>query len=188
VAKINPVKVKQDADKLEKAGKLPEAIALFKQVIEDNPRDWNIINKVGDLYKRAKAGEDFTQMARKENDERMFAAEAPLDIAPSSFAIAKVRDALPKLQPGQVSEPIQDGNAYYLVKLEERTPGVVHAFDEQDVQLKIRTELRLEQYRKLREMDFLRLTKGAAIRADEDMAAIALDMAMQKYAQYAAAK
>jgi len=50
VAKINPVKVKQDADKLEKAGKLPEAIALYKQVIEDNPRDWNIINKVGDLY------------------------------------------------------------------------------------------------------------------------------------------
>jgi pilus assembly protein FimV len=50
VAKINPVKVKQDAEKLEKAGKLTEAIALFKQVIEDNPRDWNIINKVGDLY------------------------------------------------------------------------------------------------------------------------------------------
>ncbi|HET6898758.1 MAG TPA: tetratricopeptide repeat protein, partial [Vicinamibacteria bacterium] len=50
MAKINPVKVKQDADKLEKAGKLPEAIALYKQVIEDNPRDWNIINKVGDLY------------------------------------------------------------------------------------------------------------------------------------------
>jgi tetratricopeptide (TPR) repeat protein len=50
VAKINPVKVKQDAEKLEKAGKLTEAIALFKQVIDDNPRDWNIINKVGDLY------------------------------------------------------------------------------------------------------------------------------------------
>ena len=50
MAKINPVKVKQDAEKLEKAGKLTEAIALFKQVIDDNPRDWNIINKVGDLY------------------------------------------------------------------------------------------------------------------------------------------
>ncbi|HEU0108680.1 MAG TPA: tetratricopeptide repeat protein, partial [Vicinamibacteria bacterium] len=50
MAKINPVKVKQDAEKFEKAGKLPEAIALFKQVIDDNPRDWNVINKVGDLY------------------------------------------------------------------------------------------------------------------------------------------
>src|SRR5713101_667756 len=50
VAKINPVKVKQDAEKLEKAGKVTDAIALYKQLIEDNPRDWNVINKVGDLY------------------------------------------------------------------------------------------------------------------------------------------
>ena len=50
MAKINPVKLKQDADKLEKAGKLDQAIALYRQVIEDNPRDWNTINKVGDLY------------------------------------------------------------------------------------------------------------------------------------------
>jgi len=58
VAKINPVKVKQDADKLEKAGKLPEAIALYKQVIDDNPRDWNIINKVGDLYAKLNKNKD----------------------------------------------------------------------------------------------------------------------------------
>jgi tetratricopeptide (TPR) repeat protein len=50
VAKINPVKLKQDADKLEKAGKLEQAIGLYRQIIEDNPRDWNTINKVGDLY------------------------------------------------------------------------------------------------------------------------------------------
>ena len=67
MAKINPVKVKQDADKLEKAGKLPEAIALYKQVIEDNPRDWNIINKVGDLYaklnKNREAAEYYAKVA-----------------------------------------------------------------------------------------------------------------------------
>jgi tetratricopeptide (TPR) repeat protein len=50
VAKINPVKLKQDADKLEKAGKLDQAIGLYRQITEDNPRDWNTINKVGDLY------------------------------------------------------------------------------------------------------------------------------------------
>jgi tetratricopeptide (TPR) repeat protein len=50
VAKINPVKVRQDADKLEKAGKLDQAIVLFRQIVEDNPRDWNTINKIGDLF------------------------------------------------------------------------------------------------------------------------------------------
>jgi len=52
LAKINPVKLKQDADKLEKAGRLDQAIALFKQVVDDNPRDWNIVKKIGDLYAR----------------------------------------------------------------------------------------------------------------------------------------
>ncbi|HUG54440.1 MAG TPA: tetratricopeptide repeat protein [Vicinamibacteria bacterium] len=67
MAKINPVKVKQDADKLEKAGKLPEAIALYKQVIDDNPRDWNVINKVGDLYAKLnrfrEAAEQYAKVA-----------------------------------------------------------------------------------------------------------------------------
>jgi len=52
VAKINPVKVKQDADKLEKAGKIEQAITLYRQLVEDNPRDWNTVKKIGDLYSR----------------------------------------------------------------------------------------------------------------------------------------
>ena len=67
MAKINPVKVKQEADKLEKAGKVQEAIGLYKQLVEDNPRDWNIINKVGDLYaklnKFREAAEQYAKVA-----------------------------------------------------------------------------------------------------------------------------
>ena len=63
MAKINPVKVKQDADKLEKAGKVTEAIALYKQVIDDNPRDWNVINKVGDLYAKLNKFKDAARAA-----------------------------------------------------------------------------------------------------------------------------
>jgi pilus assembly protein FimV len=50
VAKVNPVKLKQEAEKLEKAGRPDQAIALYKQIADDNPRDWNVINKIGDLY------------------------------------------------------------------------------------------------------------------------------------------
>jgi tetratricopeptide (TPR) repeat protein len=67
MAKINPVKLKQDADKLEKGGRLDQAIALYKQVIDDNPRDWNVINKVGDLYaklnKNREASEQYAKVA-----------------------------------------------------------------------------------------------------------------------------
>jgi pilus assembly protein FimV len=67
VAKINPVKVKQDADKLEKAGRLDQAIVLYRQVVEDNPRDWNTINKIGDLYakmnKVREASQEYAKVA-----------------------------------------------------------------------------------------------------------------------------
>jgi tetratricopeptide (TPR) repeat protein len=52
LAKINPVKLKQDAEKLEKAGRADQAILLYRQIVEDNPRDWNTVKKIGDLYVR----------------------------------------------------------------------------------------------------------------------------------------
>ena len=50
MAKINPIKTRQEAEKAEKAGKLDQAIPLYRQLLEDNPRDWNTINKIGDLF------------------------------------------------------------------------------------------------------------------------------------------
>ncbi len=67
MAKINPVKVKQDAEKLEKEGKLDKAIGLYRQITDDNPRDWNTINKIGDLYAKLnrtrEAGEEYAKVA-----------------------------------------------------------------------------------------------------------------------------
>jgi pilus assembly protein FimV len=58
VAKINPVKLKQDADKEEKAGRLEKAILLLRQIVDDNPKDWNTVNKIGDLYARLGRNKD----------------------------------------------------------------------------------------------------------------------------------
>ncbi|HVR70142.1 MAG TPA: tetratricopeptide repeat protein, partial [Vicinamibacteria bacterium] len=67
MAKVNPVKLKQDADKLEKSGKLDQAIVLYRQIVEDNPRDWNTINKIGDLFaklsKPREAGAEYAKVA-----------------------------------------------------------------------------------------------------------------------------
>ncbi|HEY6549063.1 MAG TPA: tetratricopeptide repeat protein, partial [Vicinamibacteria bacterium] len=61
MAKINPVKVKQDAEKEEKAGRIDKAIELYKQLVADNPRDWNTIKKVGDLYARINRNKEASQ-------------------------------------------------------------------------------------------------------------------------------
>jgi len=68
VAKINPVKLKQDADKAEKDGRLDKAIDFLKQIVQENPRDWNTVNKVGDLYAKLNnpkaANDQYVKVAR----------------------------------------------------------------------------------------------------------------------------
>ena len=67
MAKINPVKLKQDAEKLEIAGRPDQAVVLYRQILEENPRDWNVINKIGDIYAKMnrvkEAGEEYAKVA-----------------------------------------------------------------------------------------------------------------------------
>jgi len=146
------------------------------------------ITKVNEKLKRAKAGEDFAKMCTEENDERMFAGKDPIETAPASFSIPKVREVLKTLRPGQVSDIIEDRGAFYLVRVEARQEGIVHAFDEQKVQDMIRLKLRTTQLRTLREQERVKLARTALITMDQDRVNIAIEMAMQKYVQYAAAK
>jgi len=41
------------AEKLLRQGKLEQAIAEYLRLVEDQPRDWNTANLLGDLYVRA---------------------------------------------------------------------------------------------------------------------------------------
>ena len=60
------------AEKLLRQGKLQPAIEEYLRVVEDQPRDWNTANLVGDLYVRAgqidKAVEQFTRIADSLSD------------------------------------------------------------------------------------------------------------------------
>ena len=52
MAKINPVKLKQDADAAEHSGRFDRAIDALRQLLQENPRDWVTVNRIGDLYAR----------------------------------------------------------------------------------------------------------------------------------------
>ena len=66
--KINQVKLKQDADAAEKAGRFDKAIDALKQIVQDNPRDWTTVNRIGDLYTKLNntkaANEQYVKVAR----------------------------------------------------------------------------------------------------------------------------
>ncbi len=63
----------RSAEKLLRQGKLVQAIAEYLRVVEEQPRDWNTANVLGDLYVRAgqtdKAVEQFTRIADSLNEE-----------------------------------------------------------------------------------------------------------------------
>jgi Flp pilus assembly protein TadD len=43
----------RQAERLKGQGRLDLAIAEYVRLVEDQPRDWNTINALGDLYLRA---------------------------------------------------------------------------------------------------------------------------------------
>jgi tetratricopeptide (TPR) repeat protein len=72
----------RNAEKLLRQGKPDQAIAEYVRVVEDQPRDWNTANILGDLYVRArkidKAVEQFIRIADSLNDEGFFPKAAAL--------------------------------------------------------------------------------------------------------------
>ncbi|GLH73554.1 hypothetical protein GETHLI_20560 [Geothrix limicola] len=46
---IDRVRVKKEADKLLTAGKVERAIEEFQKLVDDNPKDYNTLNQIGDL-------------------------------------------------------------------------------------------------------------------------------------------
>jgi hypothetical protein len=161
------------------------------------------IDKVMDKYNRARAGEDFEKIVIGENDEPIFAKSDLGEMSPDAFAIAKVRETLKKLRPGDISEPIEEPSAYYVVQLVERKPGRVRPFEELAVQEAIKSELRTRQYNALRNRHQQQLLASAVLRPslpvltgqqppateqEKQMLNTALDMALQRYLEYASAK
>jgi tetratricopeptide (TPR) repeat protein len=55
---LDRAKAVQQAEKFVKSGKIADAITAYKKLAEDNPRDMNVFNKLGDLCVRANKSQD----------------------------------------------------------------------------------------------------------------------------------
>ena len=152
--------------------------------------------KITAMYQKATTGvDDFTAMCTTENDDASLAkSKGDLGMREQGSlppAFEKVEAEIWKLQPGQITNPIDTGAAFYLAKVEEVRPGLVRPFNEQpngersSVQEEIKSKLQKEQFRELSQEIDTRLRKNSYIRTDEVMMTLCLDMAMQRYAAVA---
>jgi peptidyl-prolyl cis-trans isomerase C len=79
-----------------------------------------------EVYQRAAKGEDFKKLAEEFTDNR--SSIEINDMALSSFE-KPLPDAIVKLSPGQVSEPVESRYGFHIIKLKERTPPYVKPFE-----------------------------------------------------------
>lgn len=146
------------------------------------------LERIKAIRQKAVNGEDFATLASTENQDDYLKGRGGDPggwMQRDAYRIDAVDKAVWQLQPGQITGVIQEGGAYYIAKLEARKDGRVRPFEDQSVQDEIRNKLWQQQFSVLREKVRHELVNEAVIRTDDALLDTALDMAMQKYRQWA---
>ena len=139
------------------------------------------------VHDKAVAGEDFDALARQYSDYPG-ADKAGGNVGGpyqrGAFALEDVEAAVWKLQPGQVTDVIENGRAFFIAKVERLTPEEVQPFDSDTVQDKIRNTLRSQQLNALRLQERQRLFDDAIVSPNPPNISPAVDMAVQNYSEW----
>lgn len=148
-------------------------------------------DRAAELRKRAET-EDFARLAEYSTDS-VLARNGGLLPSPAgdgfytrgSFAVEEVEEAVWKLQPGEVTDVIDTGNAFYIAKLEEKESGKTLPFEAESTQDEIRRSLQATQFAEMRQRQQEMLMADAVVRGDPRLEPAsmqtALDIAMQRY-------
>src|SRR5205823_3705444 len=154
-----------------------------------------------ELLQRARAGEDFAKLATDYNDdptrrdnqgwwmvnkreegEQTITEPAWIERGSLAQRFEAVEKAAYALNVGEATPaPIDVGDGFYIVKLEQKQNGHVRPFDNPQVQEEIGRRLGADQRRALRDKEYMKLARQSVVRQDEEKIQTTVDMAMQKY-------
>ncbi len=147
--------------------------------------------KINALREKALHGADFGALASADNDDSYLKGRGgnPTDpgewIERNTYPNDAIEAALWQIEPGQITPVIQANHALYIAKLDARHLGITKSFEDQKVQDDIYNKLRQSQLADLSQKSKEDSLGNGMVETDEDRMQIALDMAMQGYAQVA---
>ncbi len=108
---------------------------------KDPKSDAAALAKAQQLLSELKSGKDFGELARKSSADPASAAQGgDLGWAEQNAYVAPFADALFKLQPGQLSEPVKTQFGYHIIRLDEIRPA--HVLSLSDNRPKIEVDYR----------------------------------------------
>jgi hypothetical protein len=154
-------------------------------IIQTNPSDLGAElahSKLEDYRKRALAGADFGVMAHDYNSDGPF--KGKYTGGPGSLRYEKVDAAIWKLDPGQVSDIIEDSGKLFLVKVVSREKGIVHPFEDQEIQDTIRNVLITQKRQVLSEAENQKLESFGSVVVYADGEQAALNVVLQNYKRW----
>jgi len=136
--------------------------------------------RIGAAQVRLRAGAAFEDVARMYSTDARAAdgGRWPL-MRQGSHQLAKVEQAAFELEPGQISEIVEDGDSFAIVRAAEVDPGGKTPFE--TAQRDIEKNLRDEQFRVLQERHHQDLVKTAYIQQNDDFFDRCARHAMEKY-------
>jgi hypothetical protein len=167
------------------------------RVIKIDPKDHlgreDALNIAQEVRKEA-ATEDFAALAKKMNDDPAWQATGGVVgdrdgyVQKGAFRVQEVEEAVWKLRPGEVSDIISANKCFYIAKLEQLTEDKVEDFDSEQVQDKIRDQLRSQQFTALREKHVGELMKDAITRRNDDAIRETLASIIEQYPMWKEAR
>jgi parvulin-like peptidyl-prolyl isomerase len=166
-------------------------------LIEADPAQLNgdrkaAMDKLRNIRERALAGEDFAAYARDQSDLPSSAGEGGngghLTIKRDTFVYTAVEAQVWKTPVGQISDVIEDHDAFFIFKLLTRDVGGTKAFADQAVQDAIYRRLFDIQRDQRRRDERQKLMLEAIIYPDPPNIGVAVEMAVQNYPRWSGAK
>lgn len=157
-------------------------------------------NRAKQAHDRSVAGDNFATLFKEFNNVpgldaltngtgRMAPVQkGSFNLPQSATAGAAVEDAIWKLQPGQTTDVIDVDGELYIAKLESRKLGIVHPFEDEDVQTRIRSTIEGQRLAQLQDQKIDSLREQAIITTHPEMVDTAVDMAMENYYAWRAGK
>ncbi len=147
--------------------KEPEQVHLRSILIKADPsggqKVWDAAKKRAmDLAKKARAGEDFAGIAKKNSEDPYAKDGGDMGWAHKGSLFAEIDDAVSKMKVGEVSDPVMTIYGYHILKLEGIKPSVQKKFNEINKD-KLKSELGAKEFKRLWDEWITELRAGAKI-------------------------
>ena len=103
---------------------------LIKADLKDETAKAEAIKKIEDLLKRARAGEDFAELAKQYTDDTASKSKGGEYTFPRGQMMPSFEQAAFSLEVGQISDIVETPYGYHIIKLSEKIPAETTSFED----------------------------------------------------------